>query len=1149
MTVTVSKDRFDASRPDASAWVSANAGSGKTFVLVTRLVSLLLSGSPPEKLLCLTYTRSAAAEMQERLFQLLGSWAVMPETELKAAMTERLGQVPSTKDMDHARIMFARALETPGGIKVQTIHAFCESLLNRFPLEAGITPGFRVIDDRLSASLVEEARNDILAHADGALRNGLDRLTRHLKEDQFDDVIAEIIRHRDWFKTLDFTARIQALQKSLGLEAALDVAVELEAFFKQLSADEARALADVYADETAAVPDKSELFLSVAGLLRQKPADQEAAWQILEAFFLTREGEKRKSLITAKLLKAFPAWGDKLTYWQDLYAETADRIKLAFVYEMSLVVYDFAEALLLYIEHIKQERNLLDYDDLIEKTVTLVSDSQASAWVLYKLDGGLDHILVDEAQDTSPTQWRVITALAEEFFSGETARETTRTVFAVGDEKQSIFSFQGADPKQFDAMRAHFEKASRRSEQAFYPVDLEKSYRTVSDILGLVDKVAQIDCVKDSLTAQKKTIIHQAFREQKGLVELWAYEKGESATTGDYWSAHTTSSAAATPRSRLAERIANKIRTMVDDPEQDIRPKDILILVQNRDAFVEDMIRALKKPDIGIPVAGSDRMALTKQIAVMDLLAAARAALLPKDDLMLATFLRSPLGGISEEQLFDLCHGPVPEEDTGPTPLLKKTFLCDRLAEAVRNDTPDPVILRAWERFTTLCRDVNGLAPFEFFSALIEGGGGRADLKARLGQEVDDPVDELLSLALDFERQKAPSVEAFIHWVENSESEVKRDMEQALDAVRIMTVHGAKGLEAPIVFLPDTCRQPFKVAGAQSHIQAHDSALLYRPNKGRMPLLSKVGLEALRAREQAEHKRLLYVALTRARDRVYICGHIGVTPKVPPAQSWYSLVAGVIKDHPETEHFEAGDEFWRLGQDRPLVKDVQDPPPQTAWTGDIPDWLHRPAKRETRLAALESPSHVLGVQGAAKQTQLAGGAALLRGNLTHDLLEGLAGMTKDGPVDKAVLVGQAAAFLKRHGAAFSEMEQAQMVSEALAVIFSKELAGLFGPDSRAELPIAGRIAVGNGRRRFSGRIDRYVENENAVIIADYKTNRVPPRNADDIPKAYLAQMAVYQALLAGQTDKPVRCLLIWTVTGFVQRIPDEMMHRILTEIP
>ena len=382
---------------------------------------------------------------------------------------------------------------------------------------------------------------------------------------------------------------------------------------------------------------------------------------------------------------------------------------------MSLAVYDFAEALLLYVGHIKLERNLLDYDDLIEKTVALVSDSQASAWVLYKLDGGLDHILVDEAQDTSPAQWRVITALAEEFFTGETARETVRTVFAVGDEKQSIFSFQGADPQQFDKMRAHFEAASRAAEQSFHPVDLEKSYRTVNDLLQFIDHVAALDVMRNSLTAQKKSVVHQAFRTQRGMVELWPYEKGERAAVGNYWAADSGEASAETPRRRLADGIARKIKSLVDDPEQDIRPKDILILVQNRDAFVVDMIRALKQPDIGIPVAGADRMELTKQIAVMDLLAAARAALLPKDDLMLATFLRSPLGGVSEAQLFDLCHGPVPDTDTGPTPVLKKLFLCDRLAEAGENSGAPTALRQAWRRFTTLCRDVNHLAPYEFF--------------------------------------------------------------------------------------------------------------------------------------------------------------------------------------------------------------------------------------------------------------------------------------------------------------------------------------------------------------------------------------------------------------------------------------------------
>ncbi len=1161
MTTFVSKDKFDASKADASAWVSANAGSGKTFVLVTRLVSLLLSGTRPEKLLCLTYTKSAAAEMQERLFQLLGDWAVMPQEKLKKEMQARLGKTPTRKEISQARVLFARALETPGGIKVQTIHAFCESLLNRFSLEAGITPNFKVLDDRLFQTLVQQTRNDILRHADGALRTSLDRLTRKMNEERFDAMIGEIIRSRNWFYKNDKKQKTDLLLKILELDERQDADTLMDRFLSHFGAREARQLAAIYADNVAPALDKAEVFLKLEALFTNRNKDTAESkaeiWQLLEGFFLTQKGEPRKILMTQKCAQAFPEWKKRVDDWAEIFIDTCEQLKKLYIFEQTQAVYDFAEGLLVEIEQRKIAQNLLDYDDLIEKTVSLLSNRDASAWVLYKLDGGLDHILVDEAQDTSPTQWRVIQALAEEFFSGDTAREVVRTVFAVGDEKQSIFSFQGAEPRKFDDMRRHFESATRAVNQPFFPVDLENSYRSVADILQLVDKVSNAREMKNSLTAQKKNVVHKVVREQNGLVELWDYEKGVRQEKVDYWAAPTPVETQVetqvemqeTPRARLARRIAYKIKTLIDDPQQVIRPKDILILVQNRDAFVVDMIRALKRPKVNVPVVGADRMQLTKQIAVMDLLAAARAALLPQDDLMLATFLRSPLGDISEAQLFDLCYGAVPQEDTGPQPLLRKMFLCDRLRQMARTDKAHFKLQKAHARFEELCKMAHYVPPFEFFATLLGSGHGRSDLIARLGQEVDDPVDELLSLALDFERQLPPSLEAFVHWVENSETEVKRDMEQAMDAVRIMTVHGAKGLEAPIVFMPDTCRPADNVGASGTPLMSAQGALLYRPNQNKLCAAATEYLKENKMRAFAEHNRLLYVALTRARDRLYICGHIGANRKQPPADSWYNLVADVIKKDPLTKKGGTQEEpIWQYGTPDVFTKKAAPPRVKAQSLDDIPQWLDKPAMKESQFIDIESPSMLLKAVGTKKLRPPIAGDALQRGTLIHNLLEGLAGVPDALKADEQALQHRARLYLQRHGVAFDEPAREKMTAEVLKILSAAEHAPLFGSESRAELPVTGRLKTANGWRHFAGRIDRYVETEDEIIIADYKTNRKPAQKAEDIADAYIGQMAVYQALVRRQTDKPVTCWLLWTSSAYMQHVPDGLMERILAKI-
>ncbi len=1163
--MTESVNASNASRADASIWVSANAGSGKTYVLVTRLVALLLAGSLPERLLCLTYTRSAAAEMQERLFQLLGEWAVMPEPELKRAMEARLGHAPSRKELAKARILFAQALETPGGIKIQTIHAFCESLLNRFPLEAGITPGFQVIDDRLFKNLVAQARRRILDTQDAALRKSLNILTRHLNEQAFDDMIADIVRRRDWFKTHSFDKKIQFLLDSLELSEPPIQYEIMMAFWADFSAQTALAYRDIFRDEVDADLKKADLFDRIARALTQT-APYEEAWALLKGHLLTNKGEIRKSLMRKKLAQAHPKMAEQLQHDAAQLLQTNDALNNARIYDMSVAFYIFADALLDEISALQISQNLLDYDDLIEKTVSLLTDKAATAWVMYKLDGGLDHILLDEAQDTSPAQWKLIEALAAEFFDGESAREQERTVFVVGDEKQSIFSFQGADPTSFERMRQYFENKTAQSNRLFIKVDLQKSYRTVPDVLEVVDKVSAHQGMVESLTENpQKPVQHRAERDTKGFVELWPCEAAEKSDEEDYWRPKAQASILETPRARLATKIADKIHELIADPGLHVQPKDILILVQNRDAFVVDMIRALKQAARRVPVAGADRMQLLEQIAVMDLMAAARAALLPHDDLSLASFLRSPLGGLDEDTLFDLCYGDVSEtqnaEYKGPNPALKRRFLYHQLAQAAADETASAAVKKAHQRFQMLCAMANQSAPFEFFSHLLSADGGRRDLIARLGQEVDDPVDELLSLALDYERQNPPNLQGFLSWLENVEAEVKRDMEQGLDAVRIMTVHGAKGLEASIVFMADTCRPSAKTGGARVPLMVGpQGGMLYRPKSDDNSQHGKKYQQVQQDRERAEHKRLLYVAMTRARDRLYIGGFSGYNKR--PDDCWYEMISQTLIADPKTQELEEnGETIWRYGEASFVDEDRQNASQSaqdfaTEAALEVPDWFDKAVTQSHDFIDIESPSLVLQHMDKDTEPALAQGEARQRGTLIHELLEGLSSGLQLETLSEEVLQEKAESWLARrtqNTQIFDADKQKQMAQEALKVLTNEELKPLFGPQSRFELAVAGRLeSQKKGWRHFAGRIDLYVETDDAIIIADFKTNREPPQsdaeNPDEIPPAYLMQMAIYRALLQKQTHKPVQCYLIWTVNATAQRLPEKMMQEILQNL-
>ena len=1133
--------------PQASAWVSANAGAGKTYVLVTRLVTLMLNGTPPERLLCLTYTRSAAAEMQKRLFDLLGQWAVLDDDVLREQMQARIGTKPNAQQMKKVRVLFARALETPGGVKVQTIHAFCESLLNRFPIEAGVLPNFALLDDRLLESMACAAKNNLLEQSDagGGLDNEISTLTRHMNEEQFDRLIEEMTRLRAFFMGGKLSAGLGRLRKELALPKGQSEADVMAGLVGQMSP---KALRPIIAKlvYTGKVTDEkqAERLQDVHDVLAMPKAvqDMDAIWEMLRAVFCTQDGTERKNLATkaagSHVVAQLKKWAEDFTRLD----ETCRRIR---TFDVTAAIYRLGEILMRDIEAEKKRHGLLDYDDLIEKTSALLKNYGAQ-WILYKLDKGIDHILVDEAQDTAPEQWEVIEALAHEFHSGQGARELTRTIFAVGDEKQSIFSFQGADPKGFDDMQAHFKAACATVGQKFHAVPFEISYRSAPEILRFVDRVA--GNLSDALTAQASPIRHEAHRDTSGRVELWPVEKTppvlEEAEDGA--EAGFDLAPPPSPREMLAEKIADKIAALIDDPQKNIRPRDILILVQNRGPFVQDMLRALKRH--GIDVAGADRMVLTEQMAVMDLLATGQAALLPQDNLSLAVFLRSPLGGLSEKQLFDICQ----RKNDG-------AFLRDKLRGAAEEAEKASPIAAAWGLFNQLTRDATRLPPYEFYAHLLSAKGGRDKLIARLGAEIDDPVNEFLARAFDYEREHVASLQSFLHWVQDGHVEIKRDMEQGLDRVRIMTVHGAKGLEAPIVFLPDMCRAPRKTTVNQSALVplAEKSGLLWRAGSASMSDFGAQKDALDFETRQREHKRLLYVAMTRARDQLYLCGFLRARGKNIPAGSWYEMAQKAMADFCA----EPKDGVYYLGDAKkaaPLAGETEAADAiQVAGEAadkklpDLPDWLNTPAPFEAGAIDVESPSGIYAAHLGDDKTDRTALAhdqhAARRGVLLHALLEGLSCMPDSTEAEKTA---RAEMYLQKHGDGFSKKEMDALCAEALSILSMPFMSQEAGARVRHEMPVQGILKNADGKRRhFVGRIDRYVETAEQIRLIDYKSNRRPPAADAPVPPNYVAQMAIYRALLAATgTQKKITCHLIWTASASVRDITAAEMAASLKKI-
>ncbi|HEY0265367.1 MAG TPA: double-strand break repair helicase AddA, partial [Rhizomicrobium sp.] len=1090
-----------ASDPEVSAWVAANAGAGKTYTLANRVARLLmLPDTKPERILCLTFTKAAAAEMQGRLFQQLGEWAMLPDDRLRARIAAIGGDAHA--DLRQARRLFAGALETPGGLKILTLHAFCQVVLSRFPIEAGIPPAFEVLDDQSAREMIAEARQRILERA-GSGEARLAAAVAHIVSETNEARLVGVLNaalggdRRKLDRLLAEDADVAAMARQAhGLKAG-ETAHGIAADFCGTLAHEIETLREVRTWLGGGSVNDLKAQARLAPVLEAGLAPDSFA--ALGYFLLTDKGEPRKQIATAGLARARPdllAW---LTDLQDRYCAAAERRRQGRAAGLAEAALTLIQAVRRDYRSAKRLRGVLDYDDLIMETKRLLSDGNAAQWVLYKLDGGIDHLLIDEAQDTSPEQWEIVKKLTEEFFAG-TGRERrqTRTIFAVGDEKQSIFSFQGADPSQFDRNRRYFAEAAAGAKHPFIHEPLITSRRSAPPILAFVDKVFESEAARAGLTSGGGVIEHRAHREQApGGIEFWPTLKPRDDEEADPW-APVNAVGGDSPVARLAEQVAGRIAGWIDSgarlPGHDaaIRPQDIMILLPRREPFGGAVIRQLKRR--GIAVAGADRVRLTEQIAAMDLIALGRFVLQREDELTLATLLRSPFCGLDEDELYRLAHGRA----------------ADLWRTLVQRQDETPAFAAAHAFLAAMLARADYAPPFEFYSHCLVALGGREKLLARLGLEAADAIDEFLSLTLTHERNHSPSLEGFLDWVERGGTEIKRDMERGRDEVRVMTVHGAKGLEADIVILPDTTSLPGGLGRSEGLLYGQDG-VLFPVNKQDAPQTVLAARAAADEEMMREHRRLFYVALTRARDRLCICGFEGKMGVRPG--SWYALAQAAAED--------LGIEVAHSDGPMRAVGDVTEQPGERRKQAEadiaLPAWISTPAPREPVMPDPIRPSEIAGAASAPTSPLAAGAAQFARGNAVHELLARLPEVAPERRRDVAL------AYARRKGIADAEA----LVAETLAVLDDPRFAAAFGPNSRAEVALQARRPDLGLAAPIIGRLDRLVVTGDEVLILDFKTNRPPPRSEAEVPVLYLTQMALYRA--AAQAVFPGRRI----VTGLV----------------
>ncbi|MGI9481663.1 MAG: double-strand break repair helicase AddA [Hyphomicrobiales bacterium] len=1169
-TPRIQADVFQAraSNPQSSSWVSANAGSGKTYVLVNRIVRLLLAGNESHRILCLTYTRAAAAVMESRLFERLSGWIKLSDAELAEEIAGLNAGAAWNGKLEHARQLFTRALETPGGLKIQTIHAFCEGVLQRFPVEAKVTPGFTILDDRTSREWLKSVREKVLADAvlapDSPRGKALAAVSGITHAGGFEDVLEALLAQRSevaaaWSTPEKGAAAKQALKTALGIQEGETVETIAEAgskVFPQDLMEEA-----ITAMRTGAKRDNAN-----ADAIEQIKSSNTGPekWANILNYFFNKDGAIPTSpdfLMSAKTAKSHEDLRERLL---DIQAETIDiedRRKAAITWQASNGLFTLASEILTEFQSEKRRRGQLDYTDLIIYTRDLLCRAGEGwpAWVMFRLDNGIDHVLIDEAQDTSPRQWEIVNALTQEFFTGEGARpEIDRTVFAVGDRKQSIYSFQGADPDGFDRQRSETSRLARAANEGFEAVNLNVSFRSAKTVLDAVDLVFTGDELAANGVAETtgEWPTHQATRtDADGLVEVWPMvEKPERVDLDPF--APVDQAPASHHHILLAQEIAGRIANWLDPETQkasgrNVTPGDILILVRNRGILAEALVRALVERNI--PVAGADRLQLSNHIAVMDLLALSRAVSLPQDEYSLACVLKSPLV-FRDDSTYTACRvQPITDDDLIALAAARKGSLWSALASAGKPYAQALERLKRWRGLAGYMR------PFEFFSYVLGPDRGRALFHNRLGAEADDPIDEFLGLALEFETTHAPSVRGFAEWMSGDDAQIKREMDQAKNEVRVMTVHGAKGLESNIVILPDTNNVPNrrKVDDVLSlgKSETNPGVPVWKLKSALQPKIVSDYVEHVIGASLKEENRLLYVAMTRAKNELYVCG-AGNMDELDP-ECWYAKVHGLISRHgSEIENAEGDTVSWRMGEpvNSGAVETVQ-----VATPAAIEPWMKEDAPDEPPEPRPLAPSRLdFDTAAGATKAKIAEtpalspldnseNAAFLRGKLIHRLLQTLPDVVPDKRKAAADI------FLAQQSAELSEELRNEIARQVFSIIDSDDddLRTLFAPGSLAEVPVTARISEITGPTGapvvISGVIDRLAVGGDVIHLADFKTNRNAPTKPEDADILYIRQLAAYSlALKKIYPDRPVKAWLVWTQNGVAMEIPQSFLESAFT---
>lgn len=1130
-----------AADPNASVWVSASAGSGKTKVLIDRLLRLLLpntqgeKGSPVNKILCLTFTKAGAGEMSIRLRDTLADWASCDNLEEK--LQDLLGSPPTKPQLTCARLLLGDVLDSPFGLQIMTIHAFCQSVLGRFTLEAGLSAGFKAIEEVESKRILTKSIDDVLkkvTREQGSINHdAFVNITNSVGQAGFSELFASLASQRSRIQKIankNWGAHGLKSEIRQYLNAPLDKthddvlnsACDDEAF----DVENMRIASGILLDNGKKVAKSSGAKIS-KWLSEDRTQRMNSFWEYYYSI-ASKTSAIKHNLITKKIEEDYPECHQTIMQEVERLSKVVQTLQAIKCADLSFSLLLLSEEILTQYSKTKNELCVLDYDDMILKTLALldgssmgVDASAGASWVHYKLDNGIDHILLDEAQDTNPDQWEVIAALANEFFVGLSASQKKRTVFAVGDTKQSIYGFQRAAPEEFDKKRQYFKDKSLNCGNIWRDVGLHVSFRTTPAVLRVVDKVFE----NPDLLGEVPTA-HYAYRDKdKGVVEAWPLIEGDKNNDDEegensIWSPPTKIIHHKSAVQKMADYIADNIERWIKKGEilpstgMPVSAGDIMILVRKRAKIADILVRTLKRK--GIAVSGRDTLYLYSHLAAQDLISLAKFSLLQDDDLSLACVLKSPLIGWDDDDLFNIAHN----RDAS-------LWLSLQSNEEHRNIA----------KYLKSAIDMaSKLSAFEFFSKILESPcpcdevSGRRAIWARLGVDAIEPMDELLSIALDFDSgDDVPTLQNFIAVVEaNPDAKIKRDMTEASDEVRIMTVHGSKGLQSPIVIIPED------VSSSGGGKSDEGDKLLWSQNG--IPIWSPdiksecekytALMEAKKQKDAHEEWRGCYVAMTRAKDKLYVGGYNN-SNKSSKKDSWHSTIRCALEDIEGSTANKDGVITFCDNLDLPSYERHEE---SEAVENKLPCWIYKNAPKDPNVTEeILSPSrmHEEDDDKLAPLMLAAGRSqkkAMQYGDLMHGLLQLLPSLARDERKNSGLLFAMSR----------TSREEAQSALEnAIDIIEDEKFAHIFGENSMAEVAISGRLKNGN---LVSGRIDRIVISDDEIMIVDFKTGSIP-RDVNNIPPLYKSQMAAYRDLVSQMYEKHnIRCAFLFTNGGILIEI-------------